>query len=201
MLLPDISLRQMYSTKQSRVSQFHRNIATKMTQSQNMFESDHKVEYPEKDEENFDDPSLEEIVEQLSSDQDETPAKIPFFSSLNLDALISVAKNTKSEKRNKKRRKNFTKEAILNSLRMKQFICQFCPMPVESEDTCTKHKPKVSYECEFCNKTFSFNSLLVAHTRYAHSKLIKQTVYRSIGGTSPKNKNAKKIFSVLSKMR
>lgn len=166
-----------------------------------MFESDHKADHPEKDEENFGDPSMEEIVEQLSSDQDKMLAKIPFFASFNLDALISVAKNTKGEKRNKKRRKNFTKEAILNSLRKKQFICQFCPMPVESGYTCTKHKPKVSYECEFCNKTFSFNSLLVAHTRYAHSKLIKQTVCRSIGGTSPKNKNVRKIFSVLSKMR
>lgn len=139
-----------------------------------------------------------------NSELDEMKAKILLLAAFELSALVAMSKRAKADNRNKKR-KNFTKEAILNCLRKKRFICRFCPMRLTSGKTCKKHKPrsKMVFECDFCNCNFGKKSSLDAHTRSVHRELVvlEGKTCDVDKGLLPKNEKTNDVLRLFTRIR
>lgn len=154
-------------------------------------ESDHQFDFTQKSS-----PSNCEL--------NEMGAKILLLAAFELSALVAMSKRAKAEHRNKKR-KNFTKEAILNCLRKNRFICRFCPKRLTSGKTCKKHKPrsKMVFECDFCNRNFERKSTLDAHARSVHRELVELEgkTCDADKGLLPKNEKTNDILRLFTRIR
>lgn len=101
----------------------------------------------------------------------------------------------------------YSKDIILNHFRRNRLICRFCPNRLSPSKYCQKHKlcrlKGSSYRCKFCGEHFEFKSILVAHVRASHSKMIalEHVMKRAVKRMLPNTPVFQNVLRKYSKIR